>query len=351
LTTEPHILHVVGARPNFMKIAPVISGLRSYPCRQSLVHTGQHYHPELSQVFFRELELPEPAAHLGVGSGSHWEQVGRMLLGLGEVLAGSVPDLVVVPGDVNSTLAGALAAAQQGVPVVHIESGLRSFDATMPEELNRRVVDHIAALLLTHCDDADRNLTAEGIDSGRIAMVGNTMIDSLSRLLPQANPPEREREYVLVTLHRPATVDDPAKLGRVLEALDELAREVPVVFPVHPRTQARIEALGRHPARLEMLGPLSYLEFIGLEASARAVLTDSGGVQEETTALGVPCFTFREVTERPVTCTVGTNRVVGVDPEVIPRILGFPDPPGGVPPLWDGSAGARAAERIWDLVT
>jgi UDP-N-acetylglucosamine 2-epimerase (non-hydrolysing) len=351
LKPEPHILHVVGARPNFMKIAPVISALRAYPCRQSLVHTGQHYDPELSDVFFRELELPDPDAHLGVGSGSHGEQVGRMLLGLGDVLSSSAPDLVVVAGDVNSTLAGALAAAQQGVPVVHVESGLRSFDPTMPEEINRRVVDHLAVLLLTHCSDADGNLTAEGIDPRRIAMVGNTMIDSLQRLLPRSLEPARSGEYVLVTLHRPATVDDPERLPRVLEALDELANEVPVVFPVHPRTRSRIEAAGWHPVRLELLGPLPYLAFIGLEASARAVLTDSGGVQEETTALGVPCFTFREVTERPITCTVGTNRVIGVNPDVIPKILRFPKPAGRMPDLWDGSAGERAAARIWGVLT
>jgi UDP-N-acetylglucosamine 2-epimerase (non-hydrolysing) len=352
------ICFVVAARPNFMKVAPVYRSLAANGASLLLVHTGQHYDEVMSDVFVSGLGLPAPDVHLGVGSGSHAEQTARVLVGAEQVLLEREPSIVVVPGDVNSTLAVALAAVKVGTPVAHLEAGLRSRDWSMPEEHNRRLTDHVSSLLLATSADAVANLEAEGISDG-VRLVGNTMIDSLlehvDRALDAAPWHDFDLEpgsYALVTLHRPSLVDDDARLQATADGLVALAASLPVLFPVHPRTQARLEALGL----VRMLGdggvivtpPLPYEAFLGLEARARIVLTDSGGVQEETSALGVRCFTLRDATERPVTVDLGTNTVLGATPEriaEIPALLGTPKP-GGAIPLWDGKAGARAAAAI-----
>jgi UDP-N-acetylglucosamine 2-epimerase (non-hydrolysing) len=356
----PLVVHVVGARPNYMKVAPVYAELeRRGRVEQRLVHTGQHFDALLKDVFFAELPLPRPHVELHIGSGSHAEQTGRALIGLAPVLTDLRPTLVVVAGDVNSTLAGALAAAQLGLPVCHVESGLRSFDPTMPEEHNRRIADHLSSLLLTHSESANENLAAEGIPDESVRFVGNTMIDTLLSSLDAARALEARREhgvehgrYLLVTLHRPALVDRPPLLARAMAALAAVAAELPVVFPVHPRTRRNLETAGLAAPGVVLTPPLSYRAFLSLEAGAAAVVTDSGGVQEETTALGVPCFTLRDTTERPVTVTHGTNVVLGLEPEAIEEIparLGE-RPPTRQPPLWDGHAGERAADAIEQMV-
>jgi UDP-N-acetylglucosamine 2-epimerase (non-hydrolysing) len=357
---RPLVVHVVGARPNYMKVAPVYAELeRRGRVDQRLIHTGQHFDALLKDVFFAELPLPRPHVELHIGSGSHAEQTGRALIGLAPVLSDLRPALVVVAGDVNSTLAGALAAAQLGLPVCHVESGLRSFDPTMPEEHNRRIADQLSSLLLTHSESANENLAAEGIPDETVRFVGNTMIDTLLASLDAARGLEAWREYgveegryVLVTLHRPALVDQPPLLGRAMAALAAVAAELPVVFPVHPRTRRNLETGGLAAPRVVLTPPLSYRAFLSLEAAAAAVLTDSGGVQEETTALGVPCFTLRDTTERPVTVTHGTNVVLGLEPEAIAEIPGRlgERPPARTPPLWDGRAGERAADAIEQVV-
>jgi len=351
------VLHVVGARPNFMKVAPIHRAIaRRGRLAQRLVHTGQHYDPAMSEVFFRQLGLPTPDVHLGVGSGSHAEQTGKVLLAVEKVLLAERPALVSVVGDVNSTLAATLAAAKLGIPVAHVEAGLRSFDRTMPEELNRLVVDALADLLLTPSADADANLAREGIGAERIRRVGNVMIDSLLSSLPaaQALPvPERfgvaPGRFAVCTLHRAGNVDDPARLGQLLDGLGRVARRVPVVFAIHPRTRGRLEARGYQPAPGLLLSePLGYLELLSLTSRAALVLTDSGGLQEEATALGVPCLTLRENTERPVTVSEGTNTVVGADPARIEReaelVLAGAGKRGRLPELWDGRTGERIAE-------
>ena len=356
MTGRPLVVHVVGARPNYMKIAPVYAALeRRGAVEQRLVHTGQHYDEALSDVFFDELPLPRPHALLDVGSGAHGAQTARALAALERCFLDERPDLVVVAGDVNSTLAAALAAVKLQIPVCHVESGLRSFDWTMPEEHNRRLTDAVSSLLLTHCDDAGANLAAEGIQGDRVVLVGNTMIDTLlanhAAALELAAWSELglERDgYLLVTLHRPALVDDPELLTRTVRALEAVAARLPVVMPLHPRTRATLARLALSPAGVLVTDPLPYRRFLSLECGAAAVLTDSGGVQEETTALGIPCFTLRDNTERPVTITCGSNVLLGLDPgriADIPGLLGdLPDL--GVPPLWDGRAGARAAAAI-----
>jgi UDP-N-acetylglucosamine 2-epimerase (non-hydrolysing) len=352
------VCFVVGARPNFVKSTPVLLALQGLGTPALLVHTGQHYDREMSEIFISELGLPEPDIFLGIGSGTHAEQTARALVGIETVLRERQPDLVVVPGDVNSTLAGALAAVKLGIPVCHLEAGLRSFDRSMPEEHNRRLTDHISDLLLVHSESAIANLAGEGIRRD-VLLVGNTMIDSLLTHVEAARALRAWQrldvssgEYALVTLHRPALVDDDERLSGTVDALIELARSVPVVFPVHPRTRARLET-GGHTRRLEQSRivtsePLSYLEFIGLEADARVVVTDSGGVQEETSVLGVPCFTIRDSTERPVTVDLGTNIVLGGRPECIAEVARLLDAPkrGGPIPLWDGRAGRRAADAL-----
>lgn len=356
------VVHVVGARPNYMKIAPLYAELeRRGGVEQRLIHTGQHYDANVNDVFFSELPLPRPHIQLAVRSGPHGEQTAKALDGLERVFLDMRPDLVVVPGDVNSTLAGALAAVKLHIPVCHVEAGLRSFDWAMPEEHNRRLTDQLSTLLLTHSEEAERNLVREGIDADRIAFVGNTMIDTLIANLPDARALEACRtygvqpgHYLLVTLHRPGLVDTPELLERTMSALEVLARRVPVIFPVHPRTRARLETLGLNEGAGVLLAePVSYRAFLSLQADAAGVVTDSGGVQEETTALGVPCFTLRDNTERPVTITHGTNVLLGLEPERLLDViehLGTSVPSSVRPPLWDGRAGQRAAEAIERLL-
>lgn len=351
------IVAVVGARPNFVKMAPVteaLSGRDGVGVR--LLHTGQHYDRALSDGFIERLGMPQPDANLGVGSGSHAEQTAAVLSGVEADLLEHPADLVLVAGDVNSTMAAALAATKLNIAVGHLESGLRSRDWSMPEEVNRVVTDRVSDLLLCTSADAVVNLAAEGI-TDVVELVGNTMIDSLFRILegtdregPLAARGLEPRGYVLVTLHRPALVDDPAKLGEVIAVLGELGTELPVLFPAHPRTVARLEDAGiAVPEGVQMLESLDYSDFIALEAGARLVITDSGGVQEETSALGVPCLTYRTSTERPVTVELGTNTMVGVDPEAL-RAAAWAaiasEPPESPPeiPLWDGRAGPRAAD-------
>jgi UDP-N-acetylglucosamine 2-epimerase (non-hydrolysing) len=355
------LLVVVGARPNFVKVAPVLDALAARDdVAARLLHTGQHYDRRMSAAFLEQLAFPEPEFHLGVGSGTHGEQTAAVLVGVERVLLEEPMDGVLVAGDVNSTLAAALAAVKVGVPVVHLEAGLRSGDWSMPEEVNRVLCDRVAELLLVHSEEAIGNLAAEGIAGDRVAMVGNTMIDSLFRLLPLAREGDalrrlglEPRRYALVTLHRPSLVDDPERLRGVLDVLAEVAAELPVVFPMHPRTRARLDddvADG-----ILAVEPLEYLDFIALEERARLVITDSGGVQEETSALGVPCLTYRTTTERPVTIAHGTNTLVGVDPEALRRAChealdrDMPAEPPDIP-LWDGAAGARAADAVARLL-
>jgi UDP-N-acetylglucosamine 2-epimerase (non-hydrolysing) len=337
-------------------MAPVVEELtRRFPgAAHVVVHTGQHYDPELSEIFIDQLGFPDPKYRLEVGSGSHAEQTARTMERLEPVVLDERPDVAFVAGDVNSTLAAALVFAKLGVPYAHVESGLRSFDRSMPEEINRIVADEFADYLFAHSEDAVENLRREGIAPERIHFVGNTTIDTLYRLerrfraLRFAAQLELEpRRFVVVTLHRPSLVDTEL-LDEVLAQLQRIAEQMPVVFPVHPRTRARIRTPERFPA-VRFLEPMGYLEFLSLEADAASVLTDSGGVQEETTFLGVPCFTLRSVTERPVTASLGTNVVLGLDPSRIPEILEAIDAderPHRIPPLWDG----RASERIADVL-
>lgn len=361
-----HILHVVGARPNFMKAAPVLRALAAYPAvRQTLVHTGQHYDTAMSGVFFQQLEMPAPHCNLEVGSGTHAEQTARVMLAFEPVVAECKPDLVLVYGDVNSTVAAALVCSKLGVPVGHVEAGLRSGDRTMPEEMNRILTDQISDMLFTPSADGNDNLLREGIDSSRIHLVGNVMIDTLLRLLPQAAPhfPQGVAlPYALVTLHRPSNVDDLPWLAELLATLADLSSQMNVIFPVHPRTRQRFHDLGlangKSP-RLSLIEPLPYLEFLALQQRAAMVITDSGGIQEETTFLGVPCLTVRENTERPITISRGTNQLVGRDLQQLRRAAasilesnselesnteGKPDV--NRVPLWDGHAAERIAEII-----
>ena len=350
-----HIVHVVGARPNFMKAAPVHAALGRRGAQQSVIHTGQHFSPAMSQVFFDDLGLPSPSANLGVGSGTHAQQTAHVMLRLEPVLSEEKPDWVVLYGDVNSTAAAALVCAKLRVPAAHVEAGLRSRDRRMPEEHNRIITDHLADLLLTPSEDADANLHAEGIPPERVRRVGNVMIDTLVRLLPKAQllAPlglrEGETDFVVVTLHRPSNVDSPTQLTGLVAALEEIGRDVPVIFPVHPRTRAHLA--GHDLRHVRLCEPLGYLEFLALESRARLVITDSGGIQEETTFLGVPCLTVRENTERPVTVTLGTNELVGTDPARLVRragaILRGERKAGTIPPLWDGKAADRVAAALY----
>jgi UDP-N-acetylglucosamine 2-epimerase (non-hydrolysing) len=353
------IVYIIGTRPNFVKTAPVIAAMRErHPeGRHAIVHTGQHYDRLMSQVFLEELGVPAPDFMLEVGSGTHTTQTARTMERLEPVLVDERPDLVFVPGDVNSTLAATLTAVKLGIPVAHIESGLRSFDMTMPEEVNRIVADRFSELLFLHSEEAIENLRAEGIAEERMHMVGNTMIDTLVALEDRfrgAGATGRlglePGSYVLVTLHRPALVDGPL-LGETFDALAALAREMPVVFPVHPRTRKMMEGIAGEQACLMLSEPLGYLDFLSLLSDAGAVLTDSGGIQEETTYLGVPCFTLRANTERPVTVRAGTNTVLGLDPAAIAQIPAAlaersSDAPTEPPPLWDGHAAGRIAEVV-----
>jgi len=344
------ILHVVGARPNFMKAAPVHRALAERGHTQLIVHTGQHYDEAMSRIFFEQLGLPKPDVDLEVGSGTHAFQTAQVMLRLEPVVTKEVPDWVLVYGDVNSTAAAALVCVKLGIRTAHVEAGLRSRDRAMPEEHNRIVTDHLADLLFTPSADADENLGREGIPAGRIRLVGNVMIDTLVRLLPRADKLSPLgfapgcAPFVLVTLHRPSNVDAADGLAALIDCLDDLARDVPVVFPVHPRTRARLD--GSRGRRLRLVDPLGYLEFLALQSRAAVVVTDSGGIQEETTFLGVPCLTMRKNTERPVTVSLGTNELIGDDVALLRERIGVALrggwKKGRVPPLWDG----KAAERI-----
>ena len=351
---------MVGTRPNFMKTAPVVAELQRRPERfkHLLVHTGQHYDDVMSQIFLDELGVGAPDYLLDVGSGSHAQQTARVMERLEPVLLEVEPDVVLVPGDVNSTMAAAVAAAKLQIPVGHIEAGLRSFDRTMPEEINRVLADQVSELLFIHSPEAVGNLVREGCARERIHFVGNTMIDTLvamrSRIEAEAAPGRHGLErgrYLVVTLHRPALVDGPL-LAEAIAQLEAVARELAVVFPTHPRTRAGIEALGlsSQAAGLRLIEPIGYVEFLSLVASAAGVLTDSGGIQEETTFLGIPCFTLRDNTERPVTVEHGTNTLLGLRPERIGEvpslIAAAAERPGRVPELWDGRAAERTANVL-----
>ncbi|HYJ00224.1 MAG TPA: UDP-N-acetylglucosamine 2-epimerase (non-hydrolyzing) [Thermoleophilaceae bacterium] len=354
------IVSVVGTRPNFMKMAPIVAELdrRGDGFESVLVHTGQHYDPIMSEVFFEELGIGRPDHMLDVGSGSHAQQTARVMERLEPVLLEEQPDLVLVPGDVNSTLAAALVASKLGIPIGHVEAGLRSFDRTMPEEINRIVTDRVSDLLFTHSPEAQDHLLAEGAAQEAIHYVGNTMIDTLVAMRARVESLQAARGrglepggYVLVTLHRPALVDGPL-LADAIEALIELSRELPIVFPAHPRTRKAMETLGLDPRseRFTVLEPLGYLDFLSLLGDAAAVVTDSGGIQEESTYLGVPSFTLRDNTERPVTLTMGTNRLLGLRPQLlteVPQMIAeVAAREALVPPLWDGAASGRIVDVL-----
>ncbi|MBZ5613968.1 MAG: UDP-N-acetylglucosamine 2-epimerase (non-hydrolyzing) [Acidobacteriia bacterium] len=353
-----NVFHIVGARPNFMKVAPVMNALKTRPhIVQTLVHTGQHYDANMSEVFLEQLGIPAPDVNLAVGSGTHARQTAEIMTRFEPVLLDRKPDLVLVYGDVNSTVAAALVSAKLGVRVGHVEAGLRSFDRTMPEEINRLLTDQLADLLFTPSEDADVNLRNEGIPAEQVFRVGNVMIDSLVKLLPAARRQSQTglclsqpKPYALVTLHRPANVDDAAILKRILQSLLEVSQDLAVVFPAHPRTRKRIADFGLQAGQLQILDPLPYLEFLAMQSRATVVITDSGGIQEETTYLGVPCLTLRENTERPVTVSLGTNVLVGCDPSKlrseVSRVLAGQAKKGTIPPLWDGHAGERIAAVI-----
>ncbi len=353
------IIHVVGARPNFMKAAPVVRALDLQTgFQQIIVHTGQHYDANMSEIFFQQLEIPEPDINLDVGSGSHAQQTAQIMSRFEPVVLEQKPGLVLVYGDVNSTVATALVCSKLQVPVGHVEAGLRSFDRSMPEEVNRLLTDQVADLLFTPSVDGNENLLREGVSEEKIHLVGNVMIDTLVRLLPKTdNSILHNSDYALVTLHRPSNVDEPAMLRKIISTLNEISEDMHVIFPIHPRTRSRLKGLNlpaTNPS-LEFIEPVGYLQFLALQRRARVLITDSGGIQEETTYLGVPCLTVRENTERPVTITTGTNMLVGTDMErlkaEVGRILSGEVKRGAVPPLWDGKASERIAGIIkeWGL--
>lgn len=354
---NPLVLHVLGARPNFVKAAPVVHGLAELGVRQGIVHTGQHYDTLMSDVFFADLGLPEPIANLGVGSGSHARQTAALLVGLEDVVLAHRPALVVVYGDVNSTLAAILVCAKLHVPTAHVEAGLRSFDREMPEEVNRVVTDALSDILFATSPDALSHLADEGVDPARVHLVGNPMIDSLFSALDRLDPaPVRARlelpvRYGVATLHRPGNVDDPASAKELVDAVLEVSRRLPIVVPIHPRGRERLAQAGLVTGgNLLIVDPLGYVDFLSLVRGAALVVTDSGGVQEETTMLGVPCLTVRPNTERPITITHGTNRLV--TPALLAAAAddalasGARTPSGELPPLWDGQAGPRIARVI-----
>ncbi len=355
---KPELLLVAGARPNFMKIAPIAAALRrDGRLEATIVHTGQHYDREMSELFFEQLGIPEPSIRLGVGSASHARQTAEIMIRLEPVIRERRPAAVVVVGDVNSTLAAALVAVKEGVPVAHVEAGLRSFDRSMPEEINRIVTDSVSSWLFVTERSGLDNLAREGVAPGRVHFTGNVMIDTLRACLERAKTVGfraklglAPKAYAVLTLHRPTNVDEPQTLSRVLETVAELAERLPVIFPVHPRTRAVLDRIRFSDHRgFRFFEPLGYLEFLSLMADAAVVLTDSGGIQEETTVLGVPCVTLRENTERPVTVLEGTNRLGGTEPgRIRAAIREALDSPveGKLPELWDG----KAAERIVSIL-
>jgi UDP-N-acetylglucosamine 2-epimerase (non-hydrolysing) len=339
-----------------MKAAPVVRALRERGVKQTLVHTGQHYDANMSDVFFQQLGMPEPDVNMGVGSGSHAKQTAEVMARFEPVVLERKPDVVLVYGDVNSTVAAVLVCAKLLVSVGHVEAGLRSFDRTMPEEINRLVTDQLADFLFTPSEDGDINLRHEGVSTEKIHRVGNVMIDSLVRLLPAAMQCNRNglpARYALVTLHRPANVDDSRVLKRILESLLDINRDLDIVFPVHPRTRQRIAEFGIDVRHLHLLEPIPYIEFLALQSRATVVITDSGGIQEETTYLKVPCITMRDNTERPITLTMGTNVLVGRDigklRTELSKVLDGRAKTGAIPPLWDGRAGERIADILLNV--
>jgi UDP-N-acetylglucosamine 2-epimerase (non-hydrolysing) len=358
-----NIIHIVGARPNFMKAAPVYKALQAKDSiHQITVHTGQHYDINMSDIFFTQLSLPAPAINLEAGSGSHAIQTAQVMMRLEPVVLDRKPDLVLVYGDVNSTVAAALVCAKLGITVGHVEAGLRSFDRSMPEEINRLLTDQIADLLFTPSEDADKNLLREGIGKEKIYRVGNVMIDTLVQLLPAAEAlwPDlslrwgiTNKQYALVTIHRPSNVDNMELLANIIKTLAELSEIIPVIFPIHPRTLQRMKEADLEIQKYKhfhLTEPIGYLDFLCLQHHAKLVITDSGGIQEETTFLGIPCLTIRENTERPVTMEIGTNIVIGQDivrlKNEVYKILDGKAKKGRIPPLWDG----KASERIADII-
>lgn len=353
------VLHVVGARPNFMKAAPVHRALGTRGHDQLLVHTGQHYDARMSEIFFKELGIPDPDESLNVGSGSHAQQTAMIMSRLEPVLLARQPDIVLVYGDVNSTVAAALVCSKIGIRIGHVEAGLRSFDRSMPEEINRLITDQLASVLFTPSIDGNENLSREGIPSERIFLVGNVMIDTLVRFLPKVDAVYARlrmdlslESFGLITLHRPSNVDDELTFLPLLEQLNSLSERLPMLFPVHPRTRLRWSArLKECRPDLRMIEPLGYLEFLALQKHASVVITDSGGIQEETTFLGTPCLTLRENTERPITVSMGTNTLIGRDWALLKKsfdeALCCKTKERRVPPLWDG----ETAERIGDILT
>ncbi|MFQ5900059.1 MAG: non-hydrolyzing UDP-N-acetylglucosamine 2-epimerase [Thermodesulfobacteriota bacterium] len=369
------IINVAGARPNFMKIAPIVAEMDKYPegIEHLLVHTGQHYDKVMSRSFFEDLEIPRPDIDLGVGSGTHAEQTALVMTRFEKVLLGERPDLVLVVGDVNSTLACSVTAAKLCIPVAHVEAGLRSFDRAMPEEINRIVTDSISDYLFTTCEDADENLKKEGVSEEKIFFVGNVMIDTLlkhrekaksSRILEELDL--NGRPYILLTLHRPSNVDDRKTFLRIVEALKILSRDCPVIFPAHPRTRKQIELFNLREEFQDinsqvpydgicLMEPVGYLDFLYLMDKASLILTDSGGIQEESTILSVPCLTIRENTERPITIKKGTNILVGTDPgkiidEGLTALLNGSDVSGMIPELWDGKASERVVSILQEVL-
>jgi UDP-N-acetylglucosamine 2-epimerase (non-hydrolysing) len=359
------VINVVGARPNFMKVAPIVAAMKKRPTDflPLVLHTGQHYDASMSDAFFTDLDLPQPDVYLGVGSGSHAVQTAAIMERFEPVVLKEQPDWVLVVGDVNSTIACALVCVKLGVKVAHVEAGLRSRDRTMPEEINRLLTDQIADLLFTPSTDADQNLLAEGIPPERISFVGNIMIDSLLRNLRRAGESNiksemglTDRQYAVLTLHRPSNVDNRETFVRILSALEAIASQLPIIFPVHPRTRKTITQFGLDErivcaTKLRLIEPLGYLDFLSLYSTARLVLTDSGGIQEETTALGIPCLTLRENTERPITVEMGTNIVVGTDTQkIVSEAASILNRAGAKeirqPPLWDG----HTADRILNVL-
>ena len=363
MTRTLKIINIVGARPNLPKIAPLMREMQRHPeIDPILVHTGQHYDEALSDIFFRQMGIPAPQVNLEVGSGTHASQTAEVLKRIEPVLLEHKPDLVLVVGDVNSTIAVSLAASKLGIPIVHVEAGLRSFDRSMPEEINRILTDALADYLFVTEEEAIQHLLKEGRPRESIYLVGNVMIDSLRHFLPiaQKSPIGEDlalkngadwQRFAVLTLHRPSNVDSTEKLAELLSAIDAIAAQIPVIFPVHPRTQQRLAQAGiKHHAQLKLIPPVGYLDFLCLLSKSTLVLTDSGGIQEETTALGVPCLTLRENTERPITISEGTNQLIGTDPAKIIAaanlILSGKGKPGRIPPFWDG----HAAERIVEIL-
>ena len=362
------IVNVVGARPNFMKIAPIIAEMKKHEgVEPYLLHTGQHYDHVMSDLFFNNLGLPEPDVYMGIGSGGHGEQTGKVMIGFEKYLRELMPDVVLGGGDVNSTSACGLVAVKMGVKLVHVEAGLRSFDRGMPEEINRILTDQISDLLFTTEEDALENLKREGIDESKVHFTGNVMIDSLNSHLEKAKKSDvLERmemspgDYALVTLHRPANVDDKEVFTGLLNALCEISEKMPVLFPVHPRSRKQMNSFGLQDKidafpNLKIIEPLGYLDFMQCTANAKVVVTDSGGIQEETTVLGIPCITARDNTERPITCSLGTNVIVGRDPQKIlaevQKVLDGTAKKGQIPPLWDGKASERIVKILWEECT